>query len=68
MDNELDAFAFGNSDLENTTVLICADQHQYVAEIEHTDWVPIGMQHVLILDPVLAGTIQNHGIHAVKLT
>jgi hypothetical protein len=68
MDNELDAFSFGNSDLKNPSVLICADQHQYVAEIEHTDRVPIGMQHVLILDPVLAGTIQSHGILTVKLT
>jgi len=25
MDNELDAFAFGDTDLEKTTVLICTD-------------------------------------------
>ena len=68
MDNELDPFTFGNSNLKNTTVLICADQHYYVAEIEHTDRVPIGMQHVLILDPMLAGTVQNHEIRTVKLT
>ena len=68
MDNELDAFAFGDTDLEKTTVLICADQHHKIAEVEHPYWVSVGVQHVIVLDPVLAGTVQNHGIHTIKLT
>ena len=32
MDNELDAFAFGGTDLEKTTVLICADQHHEIVK------------------------------------
>jgi hypothetical protein len=68
MDNELDAFAFGDTDLEKTTVLICADQHHKIAKVEHPYWVSVGVQHVLVLDPVLASTVQNHGIHTIKLT
>lgn len=67
MDNELDAFAFGDTDLEKMTVLICTDQHHETAKVEHSYWVSVGVQHVLVLDPVLAGAVQNHGIHTVKL-
>lgn len=67
MDNELDTFTRGNSDLEKATGPICTDQHHDITGIEHTDWVPIRMQHVLIFDPVLAGTVQNDGIHTIKL-
>jgi len=68
MDDELDAFTFGDTDLKKTTVLICADQHHKIAKVEHSYWVSVGVQNVLVLDPVLAGTVQNHGIHTIKLT
>lgn len=68
MDNKLDTFAFGDTDLEKTTVLIRADQHHKTATLKHPHWVSVGVQHVLVLDPVLAGTVQNHGIHTIKLT
>ncbi len=68
MDNELDALTLGDTDLEKPTVRICADQHHKIAKVEHPYWVSVGVLHVLVLDPVLAGTVQNHGIHAIKLT
>ena len=68
MDNELNPFAFGDTDLQKTTVLICADQHHKITKVEHTDRIPIGVQNVLISDPVPAGTLQNHGVHMIKLT
>lgn len=57
MNNELDAFAFGDSDLEKTTVLICTDQHHKIAKVKHSYRISVGVQHVLVLDPVLAGTV-----------
>jgi hypothetical protein len=68
MDNERNTFAFNNTDLEDSTVLICADQHHDIAKIEHTDWIPIRVRHVLISDPVPTSTAQNHRIHTIKLT
>ncbi len=68
MDNEDDSFTFCNTDLEQASMLICADEHHDVAKVEHANWVPICMEYVLIFDPVLASTLQNHGIHVVKIT
>ncbi len=68
MDNELNAFAFGDTNLEKAAVLISADQHRQIAKVEHSDWIPIRVQNVLVLDPVLTGTVQNHRIHTIKLT
>jgi len=67
MDDELDALALSDSDLEEPAVRIGADQHHEITKIEHTDRVPVNVQHVLISDPVLSGTLSNHGIHAIKL-
>ena len=68
VDNEDNPFAFYNTDLERAPMLICADKHHEVAKVEHANWIPICMQYILIFDPVLASTIQNHGIHIVKIT
>ncbi len=68
MDNEDNPFTFRNSDLEQAPVLICTDEHHDVAKVEHANWSPIRMQYILIFGPVLASTIQNHGIHIVKIT
>ena len=68
MDNELNAFALGDTDLERAAVLISADQRRQIAKVERSDWIPIRVQNVLVLDPVLAGTVQNHRIHTIKLT
>ena len=68
MNDELDTLADNNTDLEQVTVLIGSNQHRQITKVEHTDWLPVGVQHVLISDPVLAGTLQNHGIHTIKLS
>jgi len=68
MDYENNSFTFSNTDLKQASVLICADGHHDIAKVEHTNWIPMRMQHVLVFDPVLASTVQNHGIRAVKIT
>ncbi len=68
MDDELDTFALGDTNLERATVLIGSDQHHEIIEVEHTYWVPIGVQHVLVFDPVLPSAVRNHRIHSINLT
>ena len=68
MDNEGNPFTLGNTDFKHSSALICTDEHRDVAEVEHSDWIPVRMQYVLIFDPVLASTVQTHGIHAIKIT
>lgn len=61
MNDELDTLAFDNTDLKWSTPLICTDQHHETVEVKHPDWVPVGVHHVLVLDPVPARTVENHG-------
>jgi len=68
MDNEDNTFTFRNTDLEQASILICPDEHHDVAKVEHASWIAIRMQYILIFDPVLASTVQNHGIHTIKIT
>lgn len=68
MDDEFDSLALGNTDLEKTTVLIGANQHDKITKVEHADWISGRVEHVFISDAVLAGTLQNYGIHAIKLS
>ena len=67
-DAEDNPFTLRNTDLEQAPVLICADKHHDIAKVEHANWIPIRMQYILILDPVLASTVQNHEIHIIKIT
>lgn len=68
MDNEDNPFTFRNADLEKASILICPDEHHDVAKVEYANWIAIRMQYVLIFCPVLASTVQNHGIHTIKIT
>jgi hypothetical protein len=45
-----------------------ANQHGQVIEPEYSDWVAIGVKHVVIVDPVLTGTVQNHRIHNINIS
>jgi hypothetical protein len=67
VNDELDAFARCYADLKQTPGLVGADQHCEVTEAEHPDWVVIGVQHVVVTDPVFSGARQDHGIHLVNL-
>lgn len=68
MNDELDALALSDTNLEKATVPVGPDEHDQIAKVEHTDRVSIGVHDVLVLDPVLASAVQNHGIHSIKLT
>jgi hypothetical protein len=67
VDDELHAFSRRHSDLEQAPRLVGADQHDEIVEIEDSDWVAVGVEHVIVIDPVVAGACQDHGIHAVNL-
>lgn len=68
MDDEVESITLRNPDLEQATLLIGSDQHQEITEVEYSDWVPVRVQGVLVSDPVIAGAVQNRGIHSVKLS
>ncbi len=67
MDDELDTFGCGNSDLEESPDCVGSHEHDEIIEVEHTDWVSVGVQHVVVEDTVPAGARQDHGIHIIKL-
>lgn len=67
MNDEVDAFCLCNTDFEQVGRLIGADQHGEVIYLKNPDRVPVCVQHVIICDPVLACTVQNYRVHAIKL-
>ncbi len=67
MDDELDSLTDRDADLEHPAAVIGADQHGETIEVEDSDRVAVGVEHVGIGHPVLSSTRQNHGIHPIKL-
>lgn len=67
MHDELNAFAGCHTELKQVPCLVGADQHDQVVEALHSDRVAIGVQHVVVVDPVLAGGRHDHGIHTINL-
>ncbi len=67
MDDELDPVTDRYSDFEHPAAVIGADQHGESVEVEDSDRVAVGMEHVGVGDPVLSSAHQNHRIHPVKL-
>jgi len=67
MNDELNAFSRGDANFEHAAGGVSADEHVEVVEIEHSDRVSVGVQHVVIGDPVLACTRHDHGIHEINL-
>jgi hypothetical protein len=68
VDDELDSFGLGNTDLKETGFPISTNVHGEITKVEDSDRIAVGVQHVLIVNPVLAGASQDHGIHGIKLT
>jgi hypothetical protein len=46
---------------------VAADEHGEVVECEHSDRVVVGVEDVIVCDPVLAGARHDDGIHDVNL-
>lgn len=55
MDDELHAFFCDDSDLGQAPGPVGADQHDETIEIEDSDWVAVGVEHVTVTDPLFAG-------------
>ncbi len=67
MDNQVHALGRYHTDLDQPSTCIPADQHDQIVEHEDTSWVAVGMEHVIVSYPVLASTVQDHGIHYLNL-
>ena len=67
MHNELHTLTSHYTDLEQAPGLVTADQHDEIIEIKDPDWVAVGVEHVVVTDPVLAGTCQDHRIYGINL-
>lgn len=67
MDDELDSAADRDSDFEHSAAAIGADQHGETVEVEDSNRVAVGVEHVVVGDPVLSSARQNHRIHFIKL-
>lgn len=63
MHDELDSVAHRDTDLEHSAAVIGTDQHRQTVEVEDSDGVSVGVEHVVISDPVLSSACQNHRIH-----
>jgi hypothetical protein len=63
MDDELNTVGGGQADLEFMAVLAGADQHRELINDKDSHRISVGMEHVVIADPMLPSTRQNDGIH-----
>ncbi len=63
MDDELRTLSRRQSDLKHSASLIGSDQHREVIEFEHSDGVPVGVEHVLIGHAVPASAGQDNRVH-----
>ena len=67
MNDELDAVSGSDTNFEEACCGIGADEHGEVVKFEDSDWVAVGVEHVVVVDPVFTGTMQNHRVHYVNL-
>ena len=68
MNDELDPFiGDGDADLEWLAGTVASDEHHQVVDSEDPGWVPIGVEHVVVGDPVLACTAEDDRIHGVNV-
>jgi hypothetical protein len=67
MDDELDAFCCSDADFEHPSC-VSSNQHHEIVQLEHSDRVSEGVEHVIVRDPVFAGTRHNHRIHVYQVS
>jgi len=68
VNDELDCVCRGDADLKQAAIDSSADEHAEIVEIEHSDWVAVGVKNVIVCDPVFACALQDNGIHEHQLT
>lgn len=52
VNDEVDRLRAGDADLHKTRRLVRADEHGEIVEVEHSDRVSLGVQDVVVDDPV----------------
>ena len=60
-ERELDAVTDRNSDFEHPAAVIGTDQHGESIEVEDSDGVAVGVEHVGVGDPVLRALARTTG-------
>jgi len=65
--DELDSVAHRYPDFEHPAAVVSADQHRHAVEVEDSDGFSVGVEHVVVWDPVLSSACQNDRIHRIKL-
>ncbi len=53
----------GGTNLKEPASRIGADQHGEFVELENSYGIAVGVQHVVVSHPVLAGACQDDGVH-----
>jgi hypothetical protein len=61
MNDELDAIGCGNTNLQDECCVVWADQHDEVIELEYSDWVAVGVEHVVVVDPMFTALCRITG-------
>ena len=67
MNDEVDALRVCDTDLEQSGRLVGSDKHGEVVEVENSNWVSVGVKHVVVEDPVPARAGQDDRVHYTKL-
>lgn len=52
VEDEVDIFGRCYTHLEERTATAGANKQRHVIVLEHSDWIPVGVLHVLVSDPV----------------
>ena len=68
MNDELDTLSGCDTDFEHPPGTVGADEHVEIVEVEHSNRVSVGVEHVGICDPVSACARHDHGIHNINLS
>lgn len=55
MNNELHTVTRHYTDLEQASGLVTTDQHDETIEIKDSDWIAVGVEHVVVADPCVCG-------------
>ena len=67
MNDELDAISSCHSDFQKSCSLVSANEHCEVILLEYSNGVAIGMQHLMVINPVFSGAVQNYGVHTPQV-
>ena len=67
MHDELDSFTDRYPNFEQPATEVGTDEHRQAVEVEDSYGMSVGVEHVVIGDPVPSSACQHDRIHPVKL-